>query len=138
MGNIFSISGTPHWRVKLAQAKTTALLSVLFIVVYGGTNWITSQRSDVGLWFFEWERNIPFVPLMILPYMSIDIFFVAAPFLCWDEQERRTFAQRVTIAILIAGFFFPFSAFTIRISQASGFRLAGRYLSILTRVRPTV
>ncbi|MFQ5903137.1 MAG: dual specificity protein phosphatase family protein [Candidatus Binatia bacterium] len=106
MGNIFSVSGTPHWRVRLAQAKTTALLSVLFIVVYGGANWITSQRSDVGLWFFEWERNIPFVPLMILPYMSIDIFFVAAPFLCWDEQERRIFAKRVTIAIFVAGVFF--------------------------------
>ncbi len=106
MGNLYSISGTPHWRVRLAQAETSVLLSVLFIVVYGGANWITSQRSDVGQWFFQWERNIPFVPLMILPYMSIDLFFVGAPFLCWDEGERRLFAQRVTMAIVVAGAFF--------------------------------
>ena len=27
---------------------------------------------------------IPFVPLMIIPYMSIDLFFAAAPFICSD------------------------------------------------------
>jgi len=106
MGNLYRLSGTPSWRVRLAQAKTAALLSVLFIVVYGGSNWITSQRVDVDLWFFEWERQIPFVPLMILPYVSIDLFFVAAPFLCWDDRERRTFARRVTVAILLTGVFF--------------------------------
>src|SRR4051812_47978909 len=53
-------------------------LSALFLVVYGGCNWITSQRHDVGTFYFEWERAIPFVPFLILPYMSIDLFFVAA------------------------------------------------------------
>ena len=64
-------------------AKATAVsagLSLLFLVVYGGCNWITAQRSDVGLLNFEWERHIPFVPLLIVPYLSIDLFFVAAPF----------------------------------------------------------
>src|SRR5450631_181985 len=55
-------------------------LSVLFVVVYGWCNWITAQRHDVGTLYFEWERFIPFVPLMIVPYLSIDLFFVAAPF----------------------------------------------------------
>ncbi|OGQ79930.1 MAG: hypothetical protein A3F90_01295 [Deltaproteobacteria bacterium RIFCSPLOWO2_12_FULL_60_19] len=82
------------------------MLSLLFLAVYGGCNWIASLRSDVGFWFFEWERNIPFVPLMIVPYMSIDLLFAAAPFLCRDEQERRTFARRVTAAVWVAGAFF--------------------------------
>jgi len=46
------------------------------------------------------------VPFMILPYMSIDLFFVAAPFLCRTERELRIFAQRVTCAILVAGICF--------------------------------
>ena len=50
-------------------------LSVLFLIVYGWCNWITAQRHDVGTLYFEWERFIPFVPLMIVPYMSIDLFF---------------------------------------------------------------
>jgi predicted protein tyrosine phosphatase/membrane-associated phospholipid phosphatase len=89
--------------VKLAAAKASALLSVLFLVVYHSCNWITAQRSDVGTFYFGWERFIPFIPFFILPYMSIDLFFVAGPFLCSDRQELRTFSRRITMSILIAG-----------------------------------
>jgi len=78
-------------------------LSILFLVVYGGCIWITSQRSDVGLLYFKWERAIPFVPFFILPYMSIDLFFIAAPFLCGTDRELKAFSKRVTAAIFIAG-----------------------------------
>ncbi|HYS95733.1 MAG TPA: phosphatase PAP2 family protein [Chthoniobacterales bacterium] len=81
----------------------SAGLSALFLVVYSGCNWITARRAGVGTFYFEWERGIPFVPFMILPYMSIDLFFVAAPFLCRTERELRTFSQRVICAIVAAG-----------------------------------
>ncbi|MEP6686074.1 MAG: hypothetical protein ABJB22_04785, partial [Verrucomicrobiota bacterium] len=51
----------------IKSLAVSAGLSGLFLVVYGGCNWITSQRSDVGLLSFEWERHIPFVPLLIVP-----------------------------------------------------------------------
>jgi protein-tyrosine phosphatase/membrane-associated phospholipid phosphatase len=86
-----------------AAAKTALLLSLLFLVVYGGTNWITHQRSDVGTWHYAWEFAIPFVPLMIVPYMSIDLFFVAAPFLCRNTVELKTLVRRITFTILTAG-----------------------------------
>ena len=89
--------------MKSEAARLSLLLSVLFLVVYGVTNWITEQREAVGTWYFEWEREIPFVPLMILPYMSIDLFFVFAPFLCGDRRERLTLARRIGFAILVAG-----------------------------------
>jgi protein-tyrosine phosphatase len=83
------------------------LLSVLFVIVYGGTNWFTAQRSDVGTWYFSWELTaIPFVPLLIVPYMSIDLLFFAAPFLCCDERELRVLTRRITFSILIAAVFF--------------------------------
>ena len=81
-------------------------LSLLFLAVYGGTNWLSSQRTDVGTWYYEWERFIPFVPLMVIPYMSLDLFFVAAPFLARDRQELATFWRRIVLAILVAGFCF--------------------------------
>ena len=87
----------------LASASTAAGLSLLFMGVYGGCNWITAQRHDVGTWFYAWERFIPFVPLFIVPYMSIDLLFVAAPFVCWSREELRTFARRVVFVILVAG-----------------------------------
>jgi membrane-associated phospholipid phosphatase/predicted protein tyrosine phosphatase len=80
-----------------------AALSLLFMVVYGGASWITSLRSDVGTWYYSWERYIPFVPLMIIPYMSIDLFFGAAPFLCSNQRELWQLSKRITLGIVVAG-----------------------------------
>lgn len=84
-------------------ATSLAALSLLWTVVYGGCNWITAHRSDVGTWYYSWERYIPFVPLMIIPYMSINLFFVCGPFLCQSRNELRVLTQRITFAILVAG-----------------------------------
>lgn len=85
------------------SAFTSLALSALFLFVYGGTNYLTSLRANVPTCHFAWERHIPFVPWMIVPYMSIDLFFIAAPFLCRDNRERRVLAARIAAAILIAG-----------------------------------
>jgi membrane-associated phospholipid phosphatase len=84
-------------------AGVSAGLSLLFLLVYGGCLWITSQRHDVGVFYFSWERAIPFVPFMILPYLSIDLFFVAAPFLLPNERGLSVYARRVAMAIVVAG-----------------------------------
>jgi membrane-associated phospholipid phosphatase len=43
------------------------------------------------------------MPVMIIPYMSINLFFVGGPFLCKSRNELRILVQRITFAILIAG-----------------------------------
>jgi predicted protein tyrosine phosphatase len=90
-------------RSTVKALAASAGLSALFLIVYGWCNWFTAQRSDVGMLFFEWERLIPFVPLMIVPYMSIDLFFVAAPFLCRDDRELAALSKRIAAATIIAG-----------------------------------
>jgi membrane-associated phospholipid phosphatase len=87
-------------------ASVSAALSLLWLVVYGGCAWITAHRTDVGTWYYGWERWIPFVPVMIVPYMSIDLFFLAAPFLCRSREELSVFAKRIALAIVVAGGFF--------------------------------
>ncbi len=81
-------------------------LSALFLAVYSGCNWITARRGDVGTIAFAWERHIPYVPLMVVPYLSIDLFFVAAPFLCRSQRELSAFAKRISAAIIVAGICF--------------------------------
>jgi protein-tyrosine phosphatase/membrane-associated phospholipid phosphatase len=103
MGHLHRLAGRTDRSLTRRAAAYSALLSLLFLAVYGGCNWITSQRTDVGVWYFDWERRLPFWPAMILPYLSIDLFFVAAPFLCRDREELRVFTQRVCLAILVAG-----------------------------------
>jgi hypothetical protein len=94
--------------VRWRALKTSAALCAMFLAVYGTTNWLSSFRHDVGSFYFGWERHIPFVPLMILPYMSIDLFFIAGPFVCRDERELRTLSRRIITAILVCGAFFLF------------------------------
>jgi protein-tyrosine phosphatase/membrane-associated phospholipid phosphatase len=88
--------------VNWKAARTSGLLSLLFVVAYGASNYLASLRHDVGSFVFPWERQIPFVPWMIIPYMSIDLFYIASPFLCQGDLERRTLARRISAAILIA------------------------------------
>jgi protein-tyrosine phosphatase len=93
----------------LRACATAILLSFLFVVVYGSTNWLTAQRpaADVHTWYFAWElKVIPYVPLLIVPYMSLDLLFFFAPFLCHDKREMRTFARRVAFSIVTAAAFF--------------------------------
>lgn len=87
-------------------AIQSVLLSVLFLLVYGGCNSIAAQRTDVGTWYFALDRQVPFVPWMIVPYLSIDAFFVLAPFLCRDREDLNLYSRRVTMAIVVAGICF--------------------------------
>lgn len=94
------------WRDLLPAAGWLAVLGPLFFVVYGWCNAFTAQRTGVGSFYFAWERRIPFVPWMILPYMSIDLFFAGSFFLCRDRAQLRTHAARILLAIALsaAGF----------------------------------
>ena len=93
--------------VKRSKALVvSAGLSVLFLIVYSGCNWVTAHRANVGTLYFEWERNIPFVPFFILPYLSIDLFFIVAPFLCRTDRELSILAKRIATAIIVAGICF--------------------------------
>jgi protein-tyrosine phosphatase len=109
MWNLHGGDGPARRGLMVRAAGTSVLLSVLFLVVFGGTNWITAQRpaADVRTWYFTWELTaIPYVPLLIVPYMSLDVFFFLAPFLCRERRELRTFAKRVAGSILVAAAFF--------------------------------
>jgi protein-tyrosine phosphatase len=99
----------PSRRLSVPRCQAFAAsagLSILFLVFYGSCNWITSHRGHVGSLYLEWERGIPFVPFFIIPYLSIDLFFITAPFLCRDKEELRIFSKRVAAAIFIAGICF--------------------------------
>ena len=93
-------------RLRPLALMTALLTSALFVVVYPLCNWYASIRGDVGEWYWDWEMHIPLVPFMIIPYMSIDLFFFAAPFLCTSRRELWALGWRLTAAILIAAFFF--------------------------------
>lgn len=103
MEGALSQDAKPKLKARIAWA---AAASLLFVGVYNACNWITTQRADVGTWFFPWELHIPFVPWMILPYWSLDLFFLASFFICRSDRELKVLSTRLMLAILVAGAFF--------------------------------
>ena len=76
MRNFHSVDGAARPVLIRKAAATSIFLSLIFVVVYGTTNWLTAQRpsADVQTWHFGWEAAVvPYVPLLILPYMSSDL-----------------------------------------------------------------
>lgn len=90
----------------VAAVRTVAVTSLLFVVVYNVCNQLTRIRPDVGVWAFAWERNWPLVPAMIVPYWSIDLLFVLAPFLGADREEIAVHRRRIVFVILGGAFGF--------------------------------
>ncbi|MFA5505235.1 MAG: dual specificity protein phosphatase family protein [Vulcanimicrobiota bacterium] len=91
------------------QAAVSAWLCLWFVLVYNGCNYLASQREFVGTCAYDWELNLfPFLPILIIPYWSIDLFFVLAPFLIKQRFELGQHLKRVTFGIAVAGFFFLF------------------------------
>jgi hypothetical protein len=94
-------TGRPLARLSL-YLRLVLLLDVLFVVVYGGLNWLTARRADTHALYFEWERQAPFVPGMIVAYFSIVVLFFLPLFLL-DERAMRLLARRIALAIVPSG-----------------------------------
>jgi hypothetical protein len=77
-------------------------MCVAFLVTYGGGLHITAARAPVPSLAFAWERHIPFIPVMIVPYWSIDPFFIGSFFLCTRLMELRTHVKRLALAMAVA------------------------------------
>ena len=79
-----------------------AFLGPFFFVTYGLANTWTSRLPNVNSIVWEWEKQIPFVPWTILPYMSIDAFYALSLFICTSRTELNTHAKRLLSATLIS------------------------------------
>ena len=79
-----------------------ALLGPFFFLSYGWANALAAAQTGVPSVVFAWERHVPFWAWTIVPYWSIDAFYVASLFVCRDRQELDRHALRLLTAQLIA------------------------------------
>lgn len=101
-----------RWAVFL---RLHVLLTLLFAVVYGGSNWIAAASGrDVTL-HFTWELSIPLVPPAILIYFSIALLFWLPLFVC-SIDGLRALGRRFALTTLAAGLLFV--AFPVRSGYA--------------------
>jgi membrane-associated phospholipid phosphatase len=95
----------PSGREIAVSLLWTAVLTPLFIAVYGTTNWITSQRAQLGRYYFDWELQIPFVPQMIWGYLSLFAMFLL-PVFALREPGLHTLCRRLALATVASGLLF--------------------------------
>jgi membrane-associated phospholipid phosphatase len=89
-------------REKLSVSlRLSGLLTLLFAVVYGGANWLNSQRIDLHEFYFRWELGIPFVPWLIYVYLSLQLLLFLT-IVVLDTQGLRLYAKAFTFATLAA------------------------------------
>lgn len=89
-------------RILLQGLGWIALLGPIFFLTYGQVNLYTASRSDVGSMVFSWEHHIPFIPLSIIPYWSLDLLYGLSLLCCRTLSEQRRLACRLLLASLLA------------------------------------
>lgn len=87
------------WR---AAILWLTVLGPFFFLSYGFANWVTARRHNVPSIAFGWEHHIPFLAWTIVPYWSIDFFYVLSIFLCRDRKELNSHAKRLLAAQIIS------------------------------------
>lgn len=84
-------------------------MGALFFLIYGPVNVFTATRGAVPSLAMPWEHHIPFLPWFIVPYVSLDLFFVLSFFQLNNRTELHRHALRLGTAILVsAGLFLTY------------------------------
>jgi len=81
----------------------SAALTAWFAFVYGGADWFTQQHTYRVRVHFEFEREMPLVPPLILGYLSLNPLLWLSPFVLRSRRELRAFALTLGAATAIAG-----------------------------------
>ena len=110
-------------RLWLRALTWLVFLGPFFFVTYGYCNAYAARLDFVPSYFAEWERAIPFMPWLLLPYWTIDAFYAASLFTARDRQELDALGKRLMLATLIscAGFLMFPLRFAFEHPQTSGF-----------------
>jgi membrane-associated phospholipid phosphatase len=93
----------PGWD-HLREAALLSLANTLwFLLVYGGLDWWTAQRTFRVPVHLAAELRIPFLPWMTVFYISIYGLFLLAPFVLRSRREFRVAVVAMALATTLAG-----------------------------------
>ena len=84
------------------KIKYTIFISIFFIIFYKGAEFYTYTVDNVPSYFMEWERNIPFLPIFMLPYMTSAPYFLATIFLEKNENNLKLLMKRAIFLTVVS------------------------------------
>lgn len=77
--------------------------AVWFGFIYGGSEWLTAQRSLRVPIHLPIELSIPLIPGAVIIYMSIYLLFLAGPFIVRERREFSALIFALSLATLFGG-----------------------------------
>lgn len=92
--------GWAHLRYFLWLAP---LVLASWVVIFGGADWLAAQHSFRVRIHFDAELELPFVPVFVLGYVSLNVLLVLAPFVLRSRQELQALAAALIGVTAIAG-----------------------------------
>ena len=103
------------------------LFAILFFSVYSLASLAGSGRARPAF-YFDWELDLPFMPMAALIYLSVAFVLALAPFVLRTRREFVPFFVMLTAEVLIAGLIFLIvpveQGFAERVSDVALFRIA--------------
>ncbi len=92
--------------LRLATGFSGAVqVALAFFPIYVGCAVVTAARATRWHLYANWELQIPFVPFMVVPYLSMFVLFLLPPFQL-EEAELRALTARLIVASLVGGMAF--------------------------------
>ena len=93
---------------KLLKLKInyTIFMIVFFVIMYKGAEFYTYTVKNVPSYFMEWERNIPFLPIFMLPYMTSASFFLVTIFFEKNEYSLKLLMKRAIFLTVVSTIIF--------------------------------
>ena len=93
---------------KLLKLKInyTIFMIVFFVIMYKGAEFFTYTVENVPSYFMEWERNIPFLPIFMLPYMTSAPFFLVTIFFEKNEYSLKLLMKRAIFLTVVSTIIF--------------------------------
>ena len=93
---------------KLLKLKInyTIFMIVFFVIMYKGAEFYTYTVENVPSYFMEWERNIPFLPIFMLPYMTSAPFFLVTIFFEKNEDSLKLLMKRAIFLTVVSTIIF--------------------------------
>lgn len=79
---------------------------IFFGLCYLLANGLAHERGITRNVALAFEVHMPFLPWMVLPYLSSGLFFVAAFFVVRTRDDLRVLSQRMLVATVLAGLVF--------------------------------
>ncbi len=95
--------GWPGWDHLRYFALLAMAQALWFGLIFGGTDRFTARHSFRVRIHLEVEPTIPFVPVMVIVYMSLYLLFSGAPFILRTHQQLRALAVTLAAVTLCAG-----------------------------------